>query len=104
MVEGLPASFGDLTGIVHLDLSCNKIDLDHLPNSFFGKEMLLERLYLSDNDITEVSENFSQLVNLKILALRYEFSKQSRKKYYSERYISWAYKNFHPSVINFFPK
>ena len=76
MVEGLPASFGDLTGIVHLDLSCNKIDLDHLPNSFFGKEMLLERLYLSDNDITEVSENFSQLVNLKILALRYELSNQ----------------------------
>ena len=79
MVEGLPASFGDLTGIVHLDLSCNKIDLDHMPNSFFGKEMLLERLYLSDNNITEVSENFSKLVNLKILALRYVFSKQLRE-------------------------
>ena len=88
MVEGLPASFGDLTGIVHLDLSCNKIDLDHLPNSFFGKEMLLERLYLSDNDITEVSENFSQLVNLKILALRYEFFTAMKKMHIIQKYIS----------------
>ena len=70
MITGLPASFGDLTSILHLDLSCNKIDLAHLPNSFFGKEMLVERLYLSDNSINEISEGFTQLVNLKILALR----------------------------------
>ena len=103
MVEGLPASFGDLTGIVHLDLSCNKIDLDHLPNSFFGKEMLLERLYLSDNNITEVSENFSQLVNLKILALRYVISKQLEKCILFRNTYLGA-KIYIESVINFFPK
>ena len=70
MITGLPASFGDLTSILHLDLSCNKLDPTSIPKSFFGKEMLLERLYLSDNNIPELSDDFTELVNLKILALR----------------------------------
>ena len=69
-INGVPASFGDLTSIQHLDLSCNEIDLEHLPESFFGHEMSVERLYLSDNKITELSESFTELVNLKVLALR----------------------------------
>ena len=70
MITGLPASFGDLTSILHLDLSCNKIELTNIPKSFFGKEMELERLYLSDNNIPELTDDFTELVNLKVLAMR----------------------------------
>jgi Leucine-rich repeat (LRR) protein len=70
MITGLPASFGDLTSILHLDLSCNKISLTNIPKSFFGNEMELERLYLSDNNIPELTDDFTELVNLKVLAMR----------------------------------
>ena len=70
-ITGLPPTFGDLTEMIHLDLSCNEIELAHIPKSFFAPEMSLERLYLSDNIITELSDEFTRLTSLKILALRY---------------------------------
>ena len=71
MITTLPASIGDLTSLLHLDLGANQLDIESIPKSLFGHEMLLERLYLSDNNLTELSDDFTELVNLKILALKY---------------------------------
>ena len=70
MIKAIPASFGDLTSLLHLDLGANQLYLECIPKSFFGNEMLLERLYLSDNNLTEMSDDFTELINLKVLALR----------------------------------
>ena len=70
MIKAIPASFGDLTSLLHLDLGANQLYPEGIPKSLFGNEMLLERLYLSDNNLTEMLDDFTDLINLKVLALR----------------------------------
>lgn len=65
----LPQSFGNLSYIVHLDLSCNKLSVRSLPRNFFDLS-LLERLYLSDNDLEVVTPDFGRLASLRIFAAR----------------------------------
>ena len=69
-ITSLPRVFGNLTRLFHLDLSCNKLDLDGIPTSFFSIASL-ERLYLSDNSIECLVKEFSRFSNLRILALRF---------------------------------
>lgn len=69
MSQQLPVTIGNLTDLVHLDLSSNCLDEKALPDNFFTL-VRLQRLYLSDNSIKYIDSRFGGLNQLKILALR----------------------------------
>ena len=70
----LPAQFGNLVELSHLDLSQNNLTLKSIPKSFF--ELKLERLYLSDNAIEKITADFGKLGSLRILAIRSDIKKK----------------------------
>ena len=53
---------------LEIDLSNNK--LNDLPPRTFARTTLLERLYLTGNKFQQITFNFDQLINLKLLDLR----------------------------------
>ncbi|TRY77881.1 hypothetical protein TCAL_12044 [Tigriopus californicus] len=68
-LDGLPSTFGNLTNLVHLDLSLNRFRDDSFPPTFFTLPSL-ERLYLSNNLIETLGVSIIKLQGLQTLALR----------------------------------
>lgn len=62
-ISALPRSIGNLTDLLHLDLTFNKLSLEGLPEGFFKLDSL-QRLYLSDNEIQSLDEKYETKYNI----------------------------------------
>ena len=61
---------GNLLNLIHFDLSHNRLSIQTIPPNFFELPCL-ERLYLSENRIEKITENFGKFpTSLRVLALR----------------------------------